>query len=102
MLEALYEHLLENWIYMWTKWRTFLYYEFEQLVSTYSISRAFRSQGWTKKVARRIAQERNADLRDHYLHQLSDFRSYHPVFIDESGCVRSKRAGFKKIAWELR
>lgn len=51
-------------------------------------------------MARRIAQERNADLRDYYLLQLSDFRSYHLVFIDESGC--DKRAGFRRTGWSPR
>ncbi len=32
-----------------------LYDEFEVLVSMYTISRALRSHGWSKKVARRIA-----------------------------------------------
>ncbi|QRD81310.1 hypothetical protein F9C07_9529 [Aspergillus flavus] len=42
------------------------------------------------------------DLRDHYLHQLSDFdfRSYHLVFIDEPGC--DKRAGFRRTRWSPR
>ena len=79
-LEALCDHLIEKPDLYLDEMAYFLYDEFELLVSTYTISRALRSQGWTKKVARRIAQERNADLRDHYLDQLSDFRSYHLVF----------------------
>lgn len=51
----------------------FLWDEFATLVTTSSIGRASRSAGWTKKVARRIAQERNAGLRDFYLDKLSDF-----------------------------
>jgi hypothetical protein len=38
------------------------------------------------KVARRIAKEQNPDLRDFYPHKLSVFRSYHLVYVDESGC----------------
>ncbi|KAK4233049.1 hypothetical protein C8A03DRAFT_48277 [Achaetomium macrosporum] len=54
-------------------------------MTTYSISRALKEAGWSKKAARRIAQERSAELRDFYLHTLSDFPSYHLVYIDESG-----------------
>ncbi|KAJ5159310.1 uncharacterized protein N7500_008961 [Penicillium coprophilum] len=63
-----------NRIHTWMRWRTS--YEFELVVLSYTISRALRSHGWSK-VARRIAQERNADPRDYYLYQLSNFRSYH-------------------------
>jgi hypothetical protein len=72
--------LLENPNLYLDETAEFLYDEFDVLVSTYTVSRALRSYGWTKKVARRIAQERNADLRYHYLYQLLDFRSYHLVY----------------------
>jgi hypothetical protein len=78
----------------------FLFDDFDVLVSSYTISRALQSQGWTKKVAWRIAQERNADLRDDYSHQLSDFQSYHLVYIDKSGC--DKRAAFRRTGWSPR
>jgi hypothetical protein len=64
----------------------FLYDEFEAVVTTCTIGRALASAGWSKKAARRVAKERDADLRDLYLHNLSEFRSYHLVYIDESGC----------------
>ncbi|KAK1838905.1 TPR domain-containing protein [Colletotrichum chrysophilum] len=69
----------------------FLSDEFDTLVTASSVSCALASAGRSKKVARRVAQERNADLRDFYLHDLSAFRSYHLIFVDESGC--DKRAG---------
>ncbi|KAJ5697657.1 hypothetical protein N7488_011341 [Penicillium malachiteum] len=94
MLESLCDHLLEKPDLYLDEMAEFLFDEFEVVVSSYTISRALRSRGWTKKVARRIAQERNADLRDYYHYQLSDFRSYHLVYIDESGC--DKRAGFRR------
>lgn len=100
MLEALCDHLLEKPDLYLDEMAEFLYDEFDVLVSTYTISRALQSHGWTKKVARRIAQERNADLRDYYLYQLSDFCSYHLVYIDESGC--DKRAGFRRTGWSPR
>jgi hypothetical protein len=46
-----------------------------------------------------IAKARNADLRDLYIHNSWDsgFRSYHYVFVDESGC--DKRSGFRRMGW---
>ena len=69
----------------------FLWDEFRVLVSTVIISRALRSIGWSKKVARQIAKERTTDLLDWYLHNLSEFRSYHLVYVDESGCDKCWR-----------
>jgi hypothetical protein len=97
MLEALCDHLLEKPDLYLDEMAEILYDEFDVYASTYIINRGLRSHGLTKKVAQRIAQERNTDLRDYYLHQLSDFRSYHLVFIDESGC--DKRAGFRRTGW---
>jgi transposase len=100
MLNGLCDHLLKKPDLYLDEIAEFLYEEFDVLVSTYTISRALQSQGWTKKVAQRIAQERNTDLRDEYSHQLSEFRSYHLVYIDESGC--DKRAGFRRTGWSPR
>lgn len=97
MLEALCDHLLEKPDLYLDEMAEFLYDEFNIYASTYTISRALRSHGWTKKMAQQMAQERNADLRDYYLHQLSDFCLYHLVFIEESGC--DKRAAFRRTGW---
>jgi hypothetical protein len=75
----------------------FLWDEFRVLVTIFSIGRALASIGWSKKAARRIAKEQDADLRDSYLHTMSTFRSYHLVYVDESGC--DKRAGFRRTGW---
>jgi hypothetical protein len=75
----------------------FLYDEFDMLVSVSSIGRALASVKWTKKVTRRVANERNDDLRDFYLHRLSSFRSHQLVYVDESGC--DKRIGFRRTGW---
>lgn len=97
MLDALCEYLIEK-LYMYQdEMVVFLWDEFEILVTTHSISRALASIRWSKKTARRIARERNADLRDFYLEKLSAFRSYYLVYIDESGC--DKRAGFRRTGW---
>ena len=73
----------------------FLWNEFDVLITTYSISRTLASLEWSKKTARCVALKRNPDLHDFYLYNLSVFRSYHLIYIDESGC--NKLAGFKRI-----
>jgi transposase len=75
----------------------FLYDEFGIHVPRCSISRALTAIKWSKKTTRNVAQERNADLRDLYLYNLSEFRSYHLVYVDESGC--DKRIGFRRTGW---
>ena len=92
MLSALCERLIEKPDMYRDEMVLFLYDEFDTLVTTSSICRTLAAAGWSKKVARRVAQERNADLRDFYLHNLSAFSSYHLVYVDESGC--DKRIGF--------
>lgn len=90
--------LWRSQLYTKTRW-PFLWDEFGKHVTIRSISRALVSMGWSKKVARQIAKERNEYSRDFYLHNLSAFRSYHLVFVDESGC--DKRAGFRRTGWSL-
>ena len=91
------EHLLEKPNLYQDEMAVFLWDEFEVLITNFSIGRALVSIGWTKKAARRVAKGRNADLRDFYLHNLSAFRSYHLVYVDESGC--DKRIGFRRTGW---
>ena len=69
-------------------------------VAISTISTSLVSVGWSKKSLRRVAQERNADLCDFYLHQVSAFSSYQLVFVDESGC--DKRAGLRRTGWSPR
>ena len=97
MLEALCEHLLEKPELYLEEMVVFLWDEFDVLVSTSSISRALKSICWSKKAARRVAQERNPDLRDLYVYNLSAFHSYHLVYVDESGC--DKLIGFRQTGW---
>jgi transposase len=75
----------------------FLQKEFEVRLTTASIKRALVSIGWTKKKIRRVAKGRNADLRDLYLYNISEFSPEHFVFVDESGC--DKRAGSRRTGW---
>jgi transposase len=97
MLEALCEHLLEKPGLYLDEMVIFLWDEFEILVITSSISRALASYGWSKKNIQQREKERNADLRDAYLHAISEYQSYHLVFVDESGC--DKRIGFRRTGW---
>ena len=93
MLEVLCEHLLEKPELYLEEISVFLWDEFEVLVSTFIISRALKSICWSKKAAHQVAKEQNPDLQDIYLHNLSAFRSYHLVYVDESGC--DKLIGFR-------
>ncbi len=67
----------------------FLRGEFEVELSRHSIGRDLRSTAWSKKATQNIAQERNADLRDDYMHEVSSFCSDQLVFLDESGLDKS-------------
>jgi transposase len=96
VLEALREDLLEKPRLYLYEMIVFLWDEFEVLVTKFSIGRALASIRWSKKIARQVAKERNADLRDCFLHSLSEFRSYHLIYIDESGC--DKMVGFRRTA----
>lgn len=66
-------------------------------VTNSSVKLALASVGWSKKVTRHRAKEQNLDLRGFYMHNLSDFQSYHLVYIDESGC--DKRIGLRQTGW---
>jgi transposase len=97
MLDALCDHLLEKPGLFQEEMVTFLWDEFDVFVSTFSISRSLKAIRWSKKAAQQIAKEQNAELRDFYLYNLTQFQSYHLVFIDESGC--DKRIGFRRTGW---
>lgn len=89
MLEALCDHLIvKHALYL---------DEFALQVTKWSISRALKSKGWSKKTARVKAREGNLDLRDEYHHFISNFKSYHLVYVHESGC--DKRIGFRRTGW---
>lgn len=97
MLEALCHHLSDNPGLYLDEMAIFLQEEFNANVANSTISRALTAKGWSKKTSRNQAKERNADLRDHYLHNLSEFESYHLVYVDESGC--DKRIGYRRTGW---
>jgi hypothetical protein len=93
MLAALHDHLLEKPGLYRDEIAVFLCDEFGVLVAVSSISRALADTKWSKKTIRRIAQERNADLRDLYLYNLSEFRSYHII-----SCTSTSPAVINELA----
>ena len=97
MLETLLDLLGERPDLYLDEMAVFLWDRFDELLSTSTISRALASAKWSKKVARRVAKEQNADLRDMYLHDLSAFEPYHVVYVDESGC--DTRVGYRRTGW---
>ncbi|KAI1683443.1 Transposase [Pyrenophora tritici-repentis] len=95
---ALRHRLLEKPGTYQDKMAVFLYDEFDILVNNAAVSRALASMGWAKKVTRQIAMERNADLRDYYLHNLSAFQSHQLIYVDESGLHRAASSALWALA----
>jgi hypothetical protein len=75
----------------------FLYRRFRKRISERSISWILRTIGWTRITIHRIAQQWDADLRDYYLHRISQYKSYQLVFVDKSGC--DGRARYRHWGW---
>lgn len=50
-----------------------------------------------KKAIQQISNKPNVDLQDYYLHNISQFRPYNLVYVDESRC--DKRAGRRQAGW---
>lgn len=94
MLDALFDRLAEKPGFYIKEMVVFLWDEFGILPSSATIQRALSREGWTKKKARQRAKEQNPHLRNFYQHKLSEFPSYHLVFVDESGC--DKWVGFRR------
>lgn len=100
MKAALRDHLLENPTLYQEEMVAFLRDHFGVQVARSSVGAVLKSFGWSKKQARRVAQEQEASLRDFFLHRISEFSSYHLVFVDESGC--DKRIGYRRTGWAPR
>ena len=97
MLDALREHLLENPGLYLDELAVFIHDEFDVLVTESTISRALKSIRWSKKKAREVAEQRNPDLRDHYVHTITPLDYDQLLFVGESGC--DKRIGFRRTGW---
>lgn len=100
MFAALCEYLLEKPDEDLDGMVLFIWDEFGDLLSRWSIRRALSSANWSPKTMRRIAKGRNADLRDYYEHIVSEFPSRCRLYVDESGC--DKRIGFRRRGWSPR
>lgn len=100
MVQVLCDDLVEKPHFYLDEMVVFLWDEFEVLVTTWSTRRALKCEGCSKKASKKKAKERNTDLRDAYFHFISDFSSYHLVYVDESGC--DKRIGFRGTGWSPR
>jgi transposase len=59
-----------------------------------------RDGRFSRKISRRVARQRNQELRDLYIHKLSEFETNQLVFIDESGC--DKKVGQRRWGWAPR
>ncbi|KAK4068649.1 hypothetical protein Purlil1_13759 [Purpureocillium lilacinum] len=53
----------------------FLNDEFEADVTRFSVGRALKAAGWSRKSTQNVTKERNARLRDEYMHEISCMRS---------------------------
>ena len=97
MLEALCDHHTGKPGFYLEEMALFLYDQFGISASSSSLKRTLSTAGWTKKKAQQKVNEWDPDLRDFYLHKMSEFHSYQLVYVDESGC--DKRIGFRTTCW---
>lgn len=77
--------------------RDWLHEKTDVYVSLSAISRTLKAIGWTRKTCRRVAQQRDQELRNLYLRRVSFFKSEQLIFVDESGC--DKKAGQRRMGW---
>jgi hypothetical protein len=70
----------------------FVWDQYELVISVASVRRSLKACNWSKKKNQRVARERDPELRDVCLYELSEYKSFQLDFVDESGCVTSGRA----------
>lgn len=97
MQKAVCDILIEHLYLYRGEMADLLYRRFCKRISGRSICPTLRSMGWTRSTIRRIAQQWDADLRDYYLHRISQYKSLQLIFVDESGC--DGRAGRWRWGW---
>ncbi|KAK1517409.1 hypothetical protein CABS01_16637 [Colletotrichum abscissum] len=100
MLSALRGNLAVDPCLTLNQMAAFLRKYYEADVSRFSISRTLRKDKWSQKATQNVAQERNLDLRDEFMHQISQYRSEQLVFVDESGIDKS--IGIRRRGWAPR
>jgi hypothetical protein len=99
MLESLCDMLIEQPYLYRCEMADFLYCRFRKRISERSIGRTLRSIGWTRTTIHRIAQQRDADLRDHYLHRISQYKPFH-LTLTRSPISPSSTFQAKWAQWE--
>jgi hypothetical protein len=97
MQKAFFDKLTEQPCLYRCEMADFFYYRFRKRILERSIGRTLRKLGWTRTTIHYITQQRDANLRDHYLYRISQYKSHQLVFINESGC--DGRAGYRRWGW---
>ncbi len=100
ILTALLNHLLMKPDLYLDEMVDYIWDEFALSVSVDSIRRLLKACEWSKKKNRRVARERDQELRDACLHELSEYKSFQLVFVDESGC--DTLVGIRRTGWAPR
>jgi transposase len=100
VLDALLDHLLVKPDLYFDEMAEFIWDEFNLSVSTDNFRRSLKVCNWSKKKTQRVACERDPDLRDACLRELSEYQSYQLAFVDESGC--DTLAGVRRTGWAPR
>ena len=86
----LLEYLRERPMAYLDELRYHLYDSFEILIDESTVWRTLRRLGWSRKRLRRIARQRNQQLRDGWFAKLSQWRADQLIFLDESAaCERT-------------
>ena len=89
-LTALLDYLLAKPELYLDEMTDFIWNQFELDVSEDSVRRSLKANGWTKKKNRQVARERDPELRDACLHELSEYKSFQLIFVDEPGVTHER------------
>lgn len=100
VLDALLDRLLIKPDLYLDEMADFVWDEYDFNVSEHSVRRSLKACDWSKKKTQRVARERDPDLRDACLQELSEYKSFQLVFVDESGC--DTLAGVRRTGWAPR
>lgn len=100
VLTALLDHLLTKPDLYLEEMAEFIWDTYALRVSVRIIRRSLKACNWSKKKTKRVARERDPKLRDACLHELSEYKSFQLVFVDESGC--DTLAGVRRTGWAPR
>jgi hypothetical protein len=79
VLTALLDHLLTKPDLYLDEMVDFVWDQYELVVSVASVRRSLKAYNWFKKKNRRVARERDPELRDACLYKLSEYKSFQLV-----------------------